>query len=179
MKFETVLLADKIKQLIDVSLILIEYCKKLKQLDSKYVELKQSVIERQEFKASEIPTILRFLHCTFFFDALSNLNTSLEPFQKEPCKKEISFFELIEVENDKMRKETIVRDIKYLREQLKNRKLTHLRNKYVAPIDLFVFGHPDVMYLNFIKDEYIESTKLILKKLNNLIQTYYYVPDNN
>lgn len=179
MEIKKEILADRIKQLIDVSQTLIENSEKLKQLQETYLQPIPNVIERHKFKVSEIPMMLRFLHCTFFYDALLNLTTLLKPVKENPDRKEISFFELIELEDDLNKKNTLLADVNSLNDKLVQSKLVLFRHKLVAHKDISNSGDPDIMYLNFIRKEFIDLTKNLLGNLDNLIQQNYDVPCTN
>lgn len=161
-------LADRIKQLIDISTGLLNYSIKLKELHDKCVPKGNSII-RNEYKTSEISILIRFLHCTFFYDVVMNLNTLLEKVQKDPDKKEQSFFELANIIDNEEKKKNFEDELKKLRQDFEDKNLHKRRNKFIGHKDINVAGDTIVMYLNFIKDEYIDYCEQLLIQMNELL----------
>ncbi|MEJ5305853.1 MAG: hypothetical protein WHV63_07890 [Ignavibacteria bacterium] len=171
------ILADRIKQLINISQTLLDYCTKFKELNYKYFpNLKQLNYLDFNFKFS---ILLRFLQNMFYYDALLNLNTILALHQKDQNKKELSIFELIELETDTNLKEKLKIEAEELRNKLESKNLHKWRNKYVAHKDLINAGDPEIMYLNFIKDEYIACTSELLQEADKFLSKYYDIAFNN
>lgn len=170
-------LAERIKQLIGVTQQLLFYSLKLKELHDKHVPT--NPIKSDQYKKSEIPMMLRFLHCTLYFDALLNLNTLLSPFQKDPTKKQQSIFELIDTEIDINRKNDLFKKANELRKKLKDKNLDKFRHKLVGHKDIENAIDTEIMYLNFIKAEYIEHSIKIVNEINDFVTNNYGVIINN
>lgn len=170
-------LADRIKQIINISKLLITSSNKLKELHDKYIP--QSVLDRQKYKTSEISLLIRFLHCTFYYEVLLNLNTLLNPLQNNPDKKEQSIFELIEFDTDKNRKKSLLVTGNSFRKKLEEKNLHKWRNKFVGHKDIDDAGDTEAMYLNFIKSEFINCTNELLENIDKFIIDNYDVCYNN
>lgn len=170
-------LAERINQLINISKSLINNSNMLKKLHDKY--LPQSVLDRQKYKTSEISLLIRFLHCTFYYDVLLNLNTLLNPLQSNPDKKEQSIFELVELDTDKNRKKSLLVTANSFRKKLEEKNLHRWRNKFVGHKDIDDAGDTEAMYLNFIKSEFINCTNELLENIDKFIIDNYDVCYNN
>jgi len=170
-------LADRIKQLINITQTLLVYSNKFRELHDKY--LPGSAMERQKYITSEISMAIRFLHCSFFYDALLNLNTILSPLQKNPDKKEQSIFELIDLEADSANKEDLLSKANEFRKKLEENNLHKWRNKFVAHKDIENAGDTEVMYLNFIKSDIIEFSENLINQIDKFIVCNYNVAYNN
>lgn len=164
-------LADRIKQLNDISHTLLKYAEKIRDLHDNY--LPKTEIEKQYYKTSEIPMSLRFLQCTFFFDALLNLSTILSPLQKDLNKKEQSLFELVELESNQNIKDNLLLYVNKIRKQFENKNLHKWRNKYVAHKDIKNAGDTEIMYLNFIKKDIINESIIISKEIHQFLMSNY------
>jgi len=164
-------LADRIEQLINITQTLLVYSKKLRKLHDEY--LPKTVIEKQKYTTSEIVMVLRFLHCSFYYDALLNLNTVLSPLQKDTNKKEQSIFELIDLETDQKAKKELLSQANEFRKQLKEKNLDKWRHKLVGHKDIENAGDPEIMYLNFIKSDIIKFSEDLINQIDMFIKNYY------
>lgn len=160
-------LADRIKQLVDISSTLIMYSQKFKELHNRY--LPKTLLDQQKYKTSEISLILRFLNSSFCYDALLNINSILSQFQRDPEKKEQSIFELIELEDDPKKKSKLLNVANSFREKLEKKNLHKWRHKFVAHKDIESAGDTVIMYLNFIEDEYIRLIIELLSEINEFL----------
>ncbi len=170
-------LAYRIKQLINITETLLLYAQKLKELHDKHLPNKNIGIN--EYKPGIIPLMLRFLHCTLFYDALLNLNTLLQPFQRDLNKKEQSIFELIELGIDSSRKNESLETANELRKKLEDKNFHNWRHKLVGHKDIESAGDTEIMYLNFIKDEYIAYSIELLNEINAFVTNNYDVIRDN
>jgi hypothetical protein len=170
-------LAYRIKQLINITQTLLVYTNKFRELHDKY--LPEPVMERHKYKTSEISMALRFLHCSFFYDALLNLNTILAPLQKDPNKKEQSIFELIDLELDQKAKDELLSKANEFRKQFEENNLHKWRHKLVGHKDIENAGDTEGMYLNFIKSDIIEFCKNLINQIDKFIVKSYDVAYNN
>jgi len=170
-------LADKIKQLINITESLLLYAKQLKELNNKY--LPTNIICKSKYSSENIPLMLIFLHCTFYYDALLNLNTLLQPLQKDINKKEQSIFELIEMESDTERKNNLLETANELKKKLKDKNLDKWRNKLVGHKDIQSAGDTEMMYSNFIKDTNFDYSIKLLNGIKDFVTQNYDVICNN
>ena len=170
-------LADRIEQLINITQTLLVYSKKLRKLHDEY--LPKTVIEKQKYTTSEIVMVLRFLHCSFYYDALLNLNTVLSPLQKDTNKKEQSIFELIDLEIDQTNKNDLWSKANEFKKQFEENNLHKWRNKFVGHKDIENAGDTEVMYLNFIKSDIIKSSEDLINQIDKFIIKNYDVVYNN
>ena len=170
-------LADRINQLINVSQQLLLYSVKLKELHDKYIPT--NPIKSNQYKTSEIPIFLRFLHCTFYFDVLLNLNTLLNPVQNDPNKKEQSIFELIKLEIEPAIKDELLMSAINFRNKLKEKYLHKWRHKIGGHKGIENAGDPEIMYLNFIKEDIFKCSQDLLDEIDSFIKNKYAVPQNN
>jgi hypothetical protein len=171
------ILADRIKQLINVTKELLLKAQGLQSSHDRY--LPASLKESSFYKNSEIALLARFLHTTFYYDALLNLNTILNRIQKKQDKKEQSIFELIEYETDQGRKNKLSTKATELIIKLEAKNLHKWRNKLVGHKDIGVAGDTEIMYLNFIKEEYLDYTISLINDLDSFMIQYYDVAANN
>jgi len=172
-------LADRIKQLINITQTLLVSSKKLRKLHDKYRPKTGIVIEKQKYTTSEIVMVLRFLHCSFYYDALLNLNTVLSPLQKDTNKKEQSIFELIDLEIDQTNKNDLWSKANEFKKQFEENNLHKWRNKFVGHKDIENAGDTEVMYLNFIKSDIIKSSEDLINQIDKFIIKNYDVVYNN
>lgn len=170
-------LADRIKQLINITQTLLVYSSKFRELHDIYIPVTE--MERLIYKTSEISMALRFLHCSFFYDALLNLNTILAPLQKDPDKKEQSIFELIDLELDQKAKDELLSKANEFRKQFEENNLHKWRHKLVGHKDIENAGDTEGMYLNFIKSDIIEFCKNLINQIDKFIVKSYDVAYNN
>jgi len=170
-------LADRIEQLINITQTLLVYSKKLRKLHDEY--LPKTVIEKQKYTTSEIVMVLRFLHCSFYYDALLNLNTVLSPLQKDTNKKEQSIFELIDLEIDQTNKNDLWSKANEFKKQFEENNLHKWRNKFVGHKDIENAGDTEVMYLNFIKSDIIKFSEDLINQIDMFINKNYDVVYNN
>jgi hypothetical protein len=170
-------LADRIKQLVNITQTLLFYSDKFRELYDKY--LPATAMERQRYDTSEISMAIRFLHCSLFYDVLLNLNTMLSPIQKDPDKKEQSLFELIDLETNQLKKENLLSKANEFRKQLEENNLHKWRNKLVGHKDIENAGDTVVMYLNFIKIDIIKFSEDLINQIDDFINNNYDVAYNN
>lgn len=170
-------LADRIKQLINISYTLISFLKRLQKLHDKY--LPNTALDRHEYKISEIPMLIRFLNCTFYYQMILNLNTILSPLQKNVNKKEQSIFELIDLETDVNKKAELLESANRFRDLLESKELHLLRHKLIAHKDLESAGDTEIMYLNFIKDEFIDFSEKLLQEIDKFLSDNFDVTYSN
>jgi len=171
------LLADRINQLIDVTDELILYLKQCEQLYKKYRPNESS--SYTQYATSEIPSMMRFLHCMFFYDVLLNINTLLDKVDKDLNKKEQSIYELSEFLQDEFIKEEILNKADSLRFKFENYSLHIFRHKLDAHKDWIAAGDTTIMYLNFIKPEIISICEEIIKELKQICIKYFDVITTN
>jgi hypothetical protein len=170
-------LSDRVKQLVDVTEQLLKYSKELKVLHDKYCP--QETIKNNEYLTSEIPTVLRFLHVLFFFDALLNINTLLDKLDIVEDKKEQSFYELVELITDITKKNEIIAELDTLRNKLQLNNLDKFRHKLVAHKDIESAGDSTIMYMEFVKSEFIDICQDIITELIALLNKHFDVYYNN
>jgi len=170
-------LSDKIKQLLEVSLTLLRYASEFEKLYKKYKP--SDKLSYDKYSKSKVPTLLRFFHCSFFFDALLNLNTLLKPLQKNPNKKELSFYELLNELNDSELKEKLLPLVNKLRDELTENNIDKFRNKFVGHKDLSTSIDSNILYLNFIAVKTFNTSYRITESLNEICIKHFDVPQNN
>lgn len=171
------ILADRIKQLINVTQELLLYAIKLRELHDKYIST--SHIKSNQYKTSEIAMMIRFLHCSFYYDALLNLNTLLKPVQNDYNKKEQSIFELIDLETDHSVKDELLKKSNFFKKILEDKNLHKWRHKFVGHKDIENAGDTEVMYLNFIKEDILQYSIALINDINSFIIKEYDVQYNN
>lgn len=171
------ILADRINQLINVSKQLLFWSVKLKELHDKNIPT--DPMKSNEYKTSEISMLLRFLHCTFYDDVISNLNTLTNKVQTDPNKKELSIYELIEFETNQNIKDEILTSAKNYRAKLEEINLHKWRNKLSDHKDIEKSGDPEIMYLNFIKEDILTFSIDLLNEIDSFVKNKYDVPYNN
>jgi hypothetical protein len=171
------ILADRIKQLINVTQELLLYAIKLRELHYKYIP--NVPLKSNHYKTSEIPTMIRFLHCSFFYDALLNLNTLLNPLQDDYNKKEQSIFELVDLESDHTVKDELLKKTSVFLKKLKDKNLHKWRHKFVGHKDIENAGDTEIMYLNFIKEDIVQYSNTLINDINSFIIKEYDVQYNN
>ena len=171
------ILADRIKQLINVTQELLLYAIKLRALHDKYIST--SHININQYKTSEIAMMIRFLHCSFYYDALLNLNTLLKPVQNDYNKKEQSIFELIDLETDHSVKDELLKKLNVFKKKLEDKNLHKWRHKFVGHKDIENAGDTEVMYLNFIKEDILQYSIALINDINSFIIKEYDVQYNN
>jgi hypothetical protein len=160
-------LQDRIKQLVDVSIGLLNWSLEYKKIYDKYLPAGSSK-EITEYKTSPIPTLLRFQSSMMFFDVVQNVNTLLNPVQNNPDKKEISFFELFELLPSSSENNQVSDIINDLRKKLLDNKLDKIRNKFVGHKDLNINYDPVILYLNFPNPDLVAICREIIEKLNDV-----------
>lgn len=170
-------LAEKLKQLTDIIGELLFLCKKLKEINKKY--LPKNPIFKNKYNNSEIPKFLTFLNVIIFDVVILDLTTILAKTKKDPSKKELSIFELIEMISDANKKEKIKEVAEKLRLQIEAINFDKWRNKITAHKDLIVLGDVDIHYLNFVNDETLNFCNDIISKLYEIINNNYNISFNN
>lgn len=170
------ILLNRITQLIDITKGFLYYSKELKNLHDKF--LPEDIYEKDRYRKSEIPLMLRMLHNSFFFDALLNLNSILSKVQKDVNKKEQSIFELIELESDANQKNRLLQAAEKFSASLKEKNLDKWRHKLVGHKDINQAGDTDIMYLNFIIDDIHNHTAKLLDDIYIFINNNYDVISN-
>ncbi len=170
-------LADRIKQLINVTQLLLANARQLKEFHDKHLSIPP--LEPHQFKISDTATLIRFMHCVFFYDALLNLNTLLHPVQSDPNKKEQSIFELIELETKPNTKEKLKENAESIRQKFIDRKLHKWRHKLVGHKDIDKAGDTEIMYLNFIDESILNFSIALLNEIDTFIKYNYDVIQNN
>jgi hypothetical protein len=171
------ILADRIKQLVNLTQELLLYSIKLREMHDKY--LPTSPAKSNKYKTSEIPTIIRFLHCSFYYDALLNINTLLNPVQSDFNKKEQSIFELIDLEEDRIIKVELLKEANEFVKKLADKNLNKWRHKLAGHKDIENAGDTEIMYLNFIKKDIIQHSIALIDDINLFIINKYDVHYNN
>lgn len=171
------ILSDRIKQLVNLTQELLLYAKKLSEMHDKY--LPTSPAKSNKYKTSEIPMIIRFLHCSFYYDALLNINTLLKPVQKDFNKKEQSIFELIALEEDPTIKFELLKEANEFVKKLEEKNLNKWRHKLAAHKDIENAGDTEIMYLNFIKKDIVQYSIALITAINLFIINKYDVHYNN
>ena len=171
------ILADRIKQVINLTQELLLYANKLRELHDKY--LPTSHAKSSQYKTSEIPIMLRFLHCSFYYDALLNLNTLVKPVQNDYNKKEQSIFELVDLETDHTVKAELSKKVNEFVKKLEEKNLHRWRHKLAGHKDIENAGDTEIMYLNFIKVDTLQYSIALINDINSFIVSKYDVQYNN
>jgi len=136
-------------------------------------------LHSNKYKTSEIPMMIRFLHCAFYYDALLNINTLLKPVQKDINKKELSIFELIDREQDQAVKAELLKEANEFVKKLEDKNLNKWRHKLAGHKDIEKAGDTEIMYLNFIKNDIIQYSLELINSINLFIINKYDVQVNN
>ncbi len=171
------ILSDKVKQLVNVSNGLLQFSKRFEDLHNQYLPKEHSEVIK--YKTHEIVMLLRLQHCLYFFDVLLNLNSLLRYRQDDVNKKEISFFELLDLIPALDQKDEIKKTLNELRRKLKDNKMDVLRHKFDAHKDYTLAFDPEIMYLNFINPDLIIVAEEILNELNNLCIKFLHTNTSN
>ncbi len=171
------ILAGKIKQLVNVTKELLNYSQRIKELHNKY--LPQNPDEAVEYKLHEIPTLLRLQHCLYFYDVLLNLNSLLATKKNKIDKKEISFFELLELTTPSKQKDDVENILIGLREKITDNKMKFFRDKLSGHKDYSLNIDFEMIYQNFINQELLSVAEQILYELDKLCIDYFDTYYNN
>ncbi|MEW6654497.1 MAG: hypothetical protein AB1394_13680 [Bacteroidota bacterium] len=170
-------LADRVKQLIDVTEKLLNYSLELKYLSNKYRP--QEPLKYAEYLNSEIPSMSRFLHAMFFLDALLNITSLLHLSEKNPDKKEQSFYELAELVSVVTKKNDIIVELDKIRSSFETGNLHKFRHKIAAHKDIECAGDITIMYMNFVKQEATDLCIDITTKMKELLYKHFNIYCNN
>jgi hypothetical protein len=170
-------LAEQIKQLTDLTNTLLEYSKRFMKLYEDYKPT--SKLDRLKYDNSGLTLNLRFIHCLMFYDALLNLNSLSQPLQNDPNKKELSIFELAELETDLNKKDKILLECKAIRNLFESNDLHKWRNKFIAHKDINSTGDPFTSYFGFAKENIINLAIDLTNQISQLINKNYNVTINN
>lgn len=165
---EKEVIANKICELINITLILLEYCKKFYDLYNHY-RSNLLIFEKTNFKKSEFELILRMFNRVFFNKSLMIISSILAKTQNDPNKKELSIFELIELETDHQKKENLIKSVKSFRDKFEEKDLYLFRNKLIAHKDIDIKGSFVITYLSFVKVEYINFLIELLTEINRFL----------
>ena len=131
---------DRIKQLVDVSITLLKWTSEYKQLYEKYKP--SEVLNFNKYATSPIAKLLRFQSCSLFFDSVLNINTLLGKVQKDQVKKEISFFEFLNLQQSSSDKDKILIILDNELLKFQSHKLDKIRNKFIGHKDLSINFDP-------------------------------------
>ena len=161
-------LQDKIKQLVDVSISLLNWSDDYKNIYNNHRSSNSSLL-----------TLVKFQSSMMFFDVILNLNTLLSPVQNNPDKKEISFFELLELLPSSSEKNQVSDIINDLRKKLLDNKLDKIRNKFVGHKDLSLNYDPVILNWGFPNPDLVAVCREIIEKLSDVCLRHLYCFRNN
>lgn len=170
-------LQDKIKQLVDVSTALLKWSAVYKRVYEKYKPA--DALEYNHYANSPFPTLLRFQSSMMFFDVLLNLNSLLCTIQKDPNKKEVSFFELLELLTSSTEKDQILIVLNDASKKFQDNKLDKFRNKFIGHKDLSINYDPVILYLNFPNPTLVKVCDEIIDSLNKICLQFFDCYRNN
>jgi hypothetical protein len=168
---------DRIKQLVDISINLLKWANDYRDLYERFKPDK--AVDKIKYANSPLSSFLRFQSRIIFLDVILNLNTLFCKVQKDSNKKEISFYELLELIPDSDDKKQISNILDSELVIFQKHKLDKIRNKFVGHKDLAITFDPITLFLNFPDPILVGVCEHIINSMNDIIIKYFDSVRNN